>query len=262
MGSINLLGRIDYAWRLLGTGLSFSLFGIGGLVLSAAVLAPLNVVVHSPSRRRRIAQQLIARGFRLFLWFLQFMGVMRMEIRGGDILAAERGAVVIANHPTLIDVILLVAHTRAALCVVKGDILRNPFMRGVVGAAGYIPNDADPEALIRDCADALKDGNNVIMFPEGSRTGIGVPRTLQRGVANISLRTGAPIRIVTVSCEPRTLYKGQKWYDIPPRRWLIRAEVRGRIETAAQFGHLTPTLGSRRLTEHLSNLFAELLGDG
>ncbi|MEN3976590.1 lysophospholipid acyltransferase family protein [Emcibacter sp. SYSU 3D8] len=262
MGNINLLRRLDFAWRLFGTGLSFSLFGIGGLFLSLCVLAPLNIVVRSPQRRRQVAQRLIARGFSLFLWFLQSIGVMRMEIAGRDILATERGTLVVANHPTLIDVILLVAHTRAALCVIKGDILRNPFMRGVVGAAGYIPNDADPEALIRDCARALKDGNNVIMFPEGSRTKIGLPRTLQRGVANIALRTAAPIRIVTITCEPRTLYKGQKWFDIPPRRWLIRAEVRGRIETATQFGELTPTLGSRRLTEHLSNIFTELLGDG
>ena len=241
--------------------MSFSLFGIGGLLLSLLVLAPLNVVIHSPSRRRQIAQGLIARSFRLFLWFMQSMGAMRMQVVGADILAAERGALVVANHPTLIDVILLVAHTHAALCVVKGDILRNPFMRGVVGAAGYIPNDADPEALIRDCANALKDGNNVIVFPEGSRTRIGLPRTLRRGVANIALRTAAPIRIVTISCDPRTLYKGQKWFEIPPRRWLIRAEIRGRIETATQFGDLIPTLGSRRLTEYLSNIFEELLGD-
>ena len=261
MGTYNLLGQVDYAWRLFGTGLSFSLFGIGGLFMSLCVLAPLNLVVRSPERRRQIAQCLIAGGFRLFLWFLQTMGVMHMEIEGSESLAAERGTLIVANHPTLIDVILLVAHTRAALCVVKGDILRNPFMRGVVRAAGYIPNDADPEALIRDCANALEDGNNVVMFPEGSRTRIGHPRTLQRGVANIALRTAAPIRIVTISCEPRTLYKGQKWFDIPPRRWLIRAEVRGRIETATQFGDMPPTIGSRRLTEHISSLLAELLGD-
>ncbi len=230
--------------------------------MSIVVLTPLNAVITSRSRRREIAQRLIAGGFRLFLWFLHAMRVHRIEIEGKDILAAERGALVVANHPTLIDVILLVAHTPGAVCIVKSDILRNPFMRGVVSAAGYIPNDANPEALIIDCANALKDGNNVVLFPEGSRSKIGVPRKLQRGVANIAMRTGAPIRIVTISCNPPTLYKGQKWFEIPPRASLIRAEVHRRIDTMRQFGDLTPTLGSRRLTDHIANLFSELLGDG
>ena len=71
------------------------------------------------------------------------LGVLTVSVSGAARLQRE-GLLVLANHPTLIDVVLLVALLPDADCVVKRAVARNPFMRATVRAAGYIVNDDGP----------------------------------------------------------------------------------------------------------------------
>ena len=137
---------------------------------------------------------------------------------------------IIANHPSLIDVVLIMSLMDRTQCVVKASVRKNPFMRGVVTATNYIPNLGDPERMIEDCVTALRTGHNLLIFPEGSRTVPGKKVRLQRGFANIALKARAPVRLVTVTCNPPTLRKGEKWYQIPPRRPLFHVRVCDRLE--------------------------------
>ena len=93
----------------------------------------------------------------------------------------------LANHPSLIDVVVLISIIPNADCVVKAHLFKNPFLRGVVKNTGYISN-ADPEGLLVDCKKSLAAGNNLIIFPEGTRTKVGQAVKFQRGAANIALR--------------------------------------------------------------------------
>jgi 1-acyl-sn-glycerol-3-phosphate acyltransferase len=151
---------------------------------------------------------------------------------------------------------------RRAQCIVKYEIWQNPFMRGVVTATGYISNDDDPEALIERCARALGDRNNLIIFPEGSRSVPGQAMKLQRGVANIAIRSGAPIRVVTIKCEPSILRKGQKWYEIQATKARFTIEVKGLVETESFMGNSNPSVAARRLNAHLGGLLMGGMVDG
>lgn len=256
------MAYLNYYWRLLATGLSFTLFGLGGLVLSLTVFPLINIAVSDVERRASLSQGLVHRSFRLFTWFMAACGVIKVEVQNAERLAHERGALIVANHPSLIDVVLIISLMDRAQCIVKHEVWRNPFMRGVVTATRYIKNDDDPEKLINDCTETLKNGNNLVIFPEGSRTVPGRSRKLRRGVANIALRAGAPIRPVTITCVPPTLKKGEKWYQIPPRRVLYTLEVQERIDMEPFIGEARLSVASRRLTEHLANIFEGILENG
>ena len=134
-------------------------------------------------------------------------------------------------------------------------------MRGAVTAANYIRNDDDPEKLIADCSAALADGNNLIIFPEGSRTVPGRPRRLQRGFANVAVRSRSPVRLVTIGCLPPTLLKGEKWYRIPPRRPRFTVEIHEVVDPDRLFGVGPHSVAVRRLTAHIGARFEELLGN-
>jgi len=254
--------RLDYIWRLFGTGLSFSFFGIGGLVLSLTVFPVMNLVVRDREARAQYAQRFVHTMFRLHRNFMIVMGVIEFETHNAEALAQDMGVLVIANHPTLLDVVLLMSMMPRSQCIVKAEIWRNPFMRGVVTATNYLRNDGDPETLLADCAAALAGGNNLIVFPEGSRTVPGAPVKLQRGVANIAIRAGSPIRLVTIKCEPPTLMKGQKWYHIPPRRMHFTITVHGLVETQTYIGESVPSIAARRLNEYLSGWLMGEVGHG
>ena len=107
-----MLDRIDRSWRVVATALCFSLFGLGGLVLRFVAFPLLWLTVRQAPRRRVLSRALIRWAMAQFVRVLCALGIMTLEVRGAERLD-RRGALVLANHPTLIDVVLLMALDRA-----------------------------------------------------------------------------------------------------------------------------------------------------
>jgi 1-acyl-sn-glycerol-3-phosphate acyltransferase len=246
--------RIEYVWRLFWTGVAFASFGIGGVLLSLTAFPLINLLVRNRERRAAYAQWLVHAAFRLHVFYMTSFGVIGCKVVGAEKLASDRGTLIVSNHPSLLDVVLLMAAMKRAQCIVKAEIWDNPFMRGVVSAANYIRNDDDPEKLMEECAAELRAGNNLIIFPEGSRTVPGLPMKLQRGVANIAIRAKAPIRVISIECVPASLMKGQKWYQIPAVRSQFTITVHGLIEIEKFIGDSSPSIAARRLNVYLGEL--------
>ena len=151
----------------------------------------------------------------------------KIQVTGLDKLQHSQQELVIANHPTLIDVVVLIGLMEQANCVVKQALWSNPFTKGPVQSAGYILN-AGSEQFIQDCVHKLQQDHaaSLLIFPEGTRTAKGEQlNDFQRGAANIALRAGVPIRPVLISCTPSTLTKNEKWYHIPEQPFHIHVKV-------------------------------------
>lgn len=206
--------KLNYYWRVIATGFCFSCFGIGGLLLSALVFPVINLLPISEHTSRRIAQRIVHYSFRLFLWEMQFVGVLKMDILGKEKLYEDDCNLIIANHPTLIDVILITAQLKEVDCVVKHAHWKNPFIGGIVKATGYISNSS-PEQLLDECVNYINNGRSLIIFPEGTRTTPGENLKFKRGVAHVALRCNKDIRPITIDCNTASLTKGKKWYQIP-----------------------------------------------
>lgn len=258
---VALREHCDYARRLAGTGFSFALFGLGSVVLAVLVMVPLNLCVTDPARRSRLAQASVHWCFAAFVRTMGVLRVIDFEATDAEALEADSGRLVIANHPSLIDVVLIMSLMRRTQCIVKHQHWRNPFLRSIFAATGYIRNDEAPERLIDDCVRALAAGNNLVVFPEGSRTAPGGPRVLQRGFANIAVAAGAEIRLLTVRCVPTTLTRGERWYAIPGSRPCFTLSVHEIIDAAAIAAACPPSIAARRLTRHVAQRFAEVLDD-
>ena len=178
----------DRLWRTFGTAVSFVAFGLGGALLGLLVFPLLRVAVRDPERQGRTARELIRRAFAAHVGLMHRIGVMTYEIQGEERLR-RRGLLVLANHPTLVDVVLLVSRIPEADCVVKARLAKNPFTRGPLKATGYICND-NGAGLVEDCIASVRSGKNLVIFPEGTRTPRGeasgpcsaVPRTSRCGV--------------------------------------------------------------------------------
>jgi 1-acyl-sn-glycerol-3-phosphate acyltransferase len=249
-----LRARLSLYWRVFATGLSFALFGVGGLAMRLAVFPLLNLMVRRPERRVVLARMVIRRAFRLYVDLMRALGVLRYEISGLEKL--ERGGLLIlANHPTLIDTVFLMAFVKNADCIVKGALWNNPFTRGPVRAAGYINNEGGPQ-LVEDCIASLRRGNNLIVFPEGTRTAGDGVISLKRGAANVAVRGARDITPVLIRCEPATLGKGEKWWRVPPRRVLMRIDVQDDLAIGAFIaGGASEVMAARQLTDFLQNYF-------
>ena len=245
---------LNYCWRLLATAGCFAVFGIGGLLLTLLVFPPVALCSRPPTRSTRV-RWIIHKAFGAFIWLMESVGIMRFELIGGESLRHCQNTLVLANHPTLIDVGALTSLMPAASCVVKQRLWRNPFLGGVVRAADYI-NNSLPETLIDDCSKDLAAGHPLIIFPEGTRSVPGQALRFLRGAAYIALKSGMPVLPVLIDCQPTTLGKNDRWYRIPQRRFHLRLEVLKPISVKEWVSpNVSLPIAARRLTRALEAYF-------
>ena len=246
------------AWRALRTGIAFALFGVGALVISVVALPLLQLTSRRPGDLQRRVQGLIHHAFRLFAWYMTLTGLIRVTWVGRERLR-ERPILVIANHPTLIDVVLLVAAMPQADCIVKTAAERHLLLRRLVKAAGYIPNDR-PDAIITAGTASLRQGRSLLLFPEGTRSPSGRLGPFHRGAARIALRSGTDLVPVVITCSPPTLMKGQPWYEVPERTAHLTLTVKEPILLREQPAiRSTEAGGARELTDFLQGFFERQL---
>ncbi|HEU4428826.1 MAG TPA: lysophospholipid acyltransferase family protein, partial [Myxococcota bacterium] len=229
----------------------FAAFGIGALALVVLVL-PLARLARFGAPRDLVAQRWIQRAFRLFTWLGEALHVWGVEVRGAEKLGGGP-ALVVANHPSLVDVVFLIARLPQADCVVKADAFRNPFLRGIVRLAGYIPN-RDGAELVAECARRLRAGRTLVLFPEGSRSPAAGLRPFKRGAAHIALASGAPLRPVWIECRPRILGKNQPWWAIPGERVRYTLRVGADVSARELAAGRSDALAARHVTEALQRL--------
>src|SRR5258707_5001780 len=216
-----ILRKVLPYWRVFGPGMGFLAVGIGGVL----VFPLINVFIRRRQLRTEVARDLIGFTFHCIVRSMRAMGVFRYEIKGLERLE-RRGLLILANHPTLIDIVFLMAFVKRADCIVKSRLWRNPFTRATVRAAAYVRNDDYGVQFIDDCVEALHRGGNLIIFPEGTRTPANGTIILKRGAANIAVRARCNVTPVLIRFAPPMLIKGEKWWRLPscPSRYSIEVQ--------------------------------------
>jgi 1-acyl-sn-glycerol-3-phosphate acyltransferase len=247
---------VDRLWRIVATGFCFFVFGTAGLLLGLVCVPALFVFFRDEKRRMRASRFIVHHFFRFFIGLMNFVRVLSYDLTGMEKLQRP-GLLILANHPSLIDVIFIISLIPQSGCVVKSALARNPFTRAPVRAAGYITNDAGLD-LVEDCRQHLAKHETIVIFPEGTRTPLNGEIELQRGAANVAIRCRQPVTPVSIVCSPRGLAKSQKWYQVPPKRmhFTIRVHDDLQVDPFLSEGTSEP-LAVRRLNAHLKTFFEQ-----
>lgn len=130
----------------------------------------------------------------------------------------KNGVLLCPNHSSNWDPLLIVlrlpVNSRVHI-MAKEELFRNPLLAWVLRKAGVFPvsrghNDIN---TVRTAMQAIKDGDNLLIFPEGTvvRNGIGyvdgLPAHAKAGVAMIGVRTGATLVPVFVDGEKKLFHR-------------------------------------------------------
>jgi len=189
-----LLGSISLAWNLV-----------------AMLLYPV-----LPARiGRSLGRSVIALAYRSFWGTASAIGMMRIDADCLDALRDERGVIFVANHPTMLDALLLVARLPRSACIMKADLMRNIFLGAGARLARYIRNDS-ARTMVRLAVEDLKDGGQLVIFPEGTRTVTPPLNAFRPGVTLIAKLAQAPIQTVFVDTDSPYLGKGWPLWRVPP----------------------------------------------
>lgn len=227
-------------------------------MLSTFVLPLQRLVVKDDKAQKKIARKTVHYTFKFFIAFMAFVGIFKFDLASAKQLKTLNGHLIMANHPSLIDVVVLISLIPNADCVVKTHLFNNVFLKGVVGNAGYISN-AEPTGLLSDCEASLKAGNNLIIFPQGTRTKPNESLRFQRGAANIAIRCQAKVTSVILRVTPSTLTKNVPWYRIPQTKAYFSAMVVDHSPALPENNVLQTSKNVRQYNRDLEIFFREEL---
>lgn len=239
-------------WRLIASTFGFVFFGV-----SSFFLLPMFVVILvlplSVATRQRWSRVLTGAWFLAFVHMIRMLGVCTWGIEGRERLGRP-GQVIIANHPMFLDIVFLLAFAQGGNCVIKSALRKNPFLTLPIVGAGYIENDV-AGLMLEKTATALKAGESLVMFPEGTRTMPGQPIVFQRGASHVALKAAHVLTPVVLTCEPLTFTKGKPWYQVPDRKWHFQITVGDDIALEPFRAKGDSPIAARRLTEYLQRYF-------
>ncbi len=207
----------------------------GGLLLFALICLVWSLIATliAPFLPRKNATPLgqfaIMTGFRFYLAILKITGLVRLDLSALDTLRDDHSLIIAPNHPSLIDVVLIASRLPHIVCIMKASIWDNILLGGGARLAGYIRNDA-PKEMIRLAAVAAREGNQLLIFPEGTRTITQPVNDFKGGFGLIAKKAGVPIQ--TVFIETNSPFLGKEWplLKLPEFPLIYRVRLGQRFE--------------------------------
>lgn len=173
------------------------------LFCSSLLLFPLAVVLWAATawwdRRRRILHLFTCAWASLYTWINPRWP---MRIDGRERIRVDRAYMMVANHQSLLDILVMFRLFVHFKWVSKIENFRVPLIGWHMSLNRYIKlrrgDRTSVEAMMRACEAALADGNSVMMFPEGTRSPDGRLRAFKTGAFLLAQRCRVPILPILV----------------------------------------------------------------
>jgi 1-acyl-sn-glycerol-3-phosphate acyltransferase len=164
--------------------------------------------------------------YRSFFFFVRTI-VPGVEFNIQDDIFSIRSSVIVCNHLSYLDPILLISLFEKHKTIVKNVFFKVPIFGRVLKTAGYLPATASGALVslmmerMNDLKDYLSSGGNFFIFPEGTRSRDGKLGRFNEGAFKIAKRCNAPIQVVSIRNTQRLF---------PPDRFLFNTCVKNTIE--------------------------------
>lgn len=179
----------------------------------------------------RVGQFAIMVCFRVFIFIMRGSGIFRCDLNQLDLLRNQGALIIAPNHPSLIDVVLIASRLPNIVCIMKAEIWDNILLGGGARLAGYIRNDS-PRNMVKLAAAATIPGNQLLIFPEGTRSVQAPVNQFKGGFALIAKTAGVPVQTVFIETNSRFLGKGWALFRKPtfPLEYRVRLGDRFHVE--------------------------------
>ena len=175
------------------------------------------------------------RGFiaavRLVVPRLRWIVPERRELR------LTKGTVVVCNHLSFLDPLLMVALVPRLITIVRPDFFRVPVFGWLLRGAGFLAPElfSEGQPWIDRVARHLRQGGNLLIFPEGTRSRDGQLAPFKKGAFYLAKHLSAPILVLRIDGTNQVFAPGRLTVDVTGKRAIeVRQIARISAEAAAQ----------------------------
>ncbi len=145
----------------------------------------------------------------VYIWLNPFW---KLEIEGREKIDPSSVYVAVANHQSMMDILVLHTLFFHFKWVSKKENLYIPFVGWNMLLNRYVIIDRTSRKsfikMMRDCRNHIKNGSSIMIFPEGARSFDGKIRNFKDGAFRLALQTNAPILPIVQDGTWKTLGKG------------------------------------------------------
>lgn len=194
------------------------IFAIGALCIGLFII-PISAIFLKDYNHRRFCANVVHKSWKFFTIVMQKFGSIKIETVGE--FNNIKGKVIVATHPSLIDIVLLIGLIPNSLCLAKKDLLKNPVMYKIVKCL-YIINDIDLEEFQKETKNALENNFNIIIFPTGTRTLPNEEIKLHKGASQIAINANVDIVTITIDTDYTILRKNHFPLDVGNKTALFK----------------------------------------
>lgn len=206
-----LVTILCWAWFILGFFLFFS-----WLYLGVALFA---------KNKEAGFQRLNSRFYRVFFYLLRVTAPRHKWVIDQEV-AAIRSAVIVCNHLSYLDPLLLIALFARHRTIVKTRFFSMPVFGWIIRKSGYFPASGEGRftkmmlAQMQTMESFFKGGGNLFVFPEGARSRDGRVGDLHKGALKIARLCKAPIYVLQLAQTDKLF---------PPGRFLFQSRLKNSI---------------------------------
>lgn len=204
-------------------------------------------------QRARRMQRLTSGAYRLMHDWLKLTRIADFDYRTTLRDVPTGPCVVVANHPTLMDITAISAALGRGFTVVKPKLharrVLHPFMVGAGHVAGSSSDPASTGRVVDEAVQRVLAGFPLIIFPEGTRSPPGRLRPFGRTAFEIACRARVPVVSVTIECDPLFLSKEVSLFHTPELTPRLRLRILA-VDDPADQDH-----DSRSLLHHVEERY-------
>jgi len=239
-----------YAYRVFIKWFAIFIFGFGSVLLALLVLPPMRIILHPKERFQKHGRRFISGTFKFFVFIMDFLGGVTLIADDKNKYKNLSSKIIVANHPSLLDVVMTVSLIPNADCIVNA-YLKKHILTGVASHL-YIFGTRDLDDIFKSCAETLNNGNCLIIFPEGTRTRRNVKPILKKGAARVALSTGCCIVPIHIGGNDKFgLGKKDPWYGFNPTEKYIYKFTMGQEIDPAKYKNLPAPAAAKLITKEI-----------
>ena len=187
-------------------GLLIAIFIWGEAVLLTIFFSALGIVFVLPfslifeSKRRKWMHGVAVAWAKLIMAFIP---IWKTSIQGRENIRKDKVYVIIANHQSLLDILVLLAKLPVHFkFLAKQELFSIPFIGWHMKYAGYIPivrsSKESGKMAVDRAKELLKEGVSVLFFPEGTRSQDGTIKEFKVGAFKLARELKAEILPVVI----------------------------------------------------------------
>jgi 1-acyl-sn-glycerol-3-phosphate acyltransferase len=190
--------------------LGYSFFVIGSLLLTLLSLLIRFIPFISTSNKKKWIRRILSK---MAAVQLDSIFTARRRYYDLDRLDFEKPSILIANHSSFFDILALLRLDPRISIMVNQWVYRSPLLGPLVRYLDYVPAFLDMDGKLERTRRALKNGQTLAIFPEGTRSVDGQLHRFHQGAFYLARETGVPLRPIVLQGYGEAMPKNSFYFN-------------------------------------------------